>query len=132
MRAVIISSVLMIVLIMAIAADAYYINSISTEMLDLAFALPSEYDYIKSLEQKDIEKYKTKINKLAAEWEKNALRINLVSRFTDYERIDSSIYSMKEYFFSGYYADYITARRKLIAALEKQKQNELPIFENIF
>jgi len=132
MRAVIISAVLMLILIVIIAADAYYVNSVSTEMLDLTFALPSEFGYINNLDEKDIEKQKTEINKLASKWEQNALRINLVSRYTDYERIDSAIYSLKEYFFAGYYADYITARRKLIAALEKQKQNELPIFENIF
>ena len=132
MRAVIISAALLIILIIVISADAYYVNSLSTEMLDLAFALPSEYEYINNLDEKEIEIFKTEINKLTAKWEQHALRINLVSRYTDYERINSSMYSLKEYFFAGYYADYITARRKLIAALEKQKQNELPLFENIF
>ena len=132
MRAVIISAALLVILIIIISADAYYVNSLSTEMLDLTFALPSEYEYINNLDEKEIEIFKTEINKLTAKWEQNALRINLVSRYTDYERINSAMYSLKEYFFAEYYADYITARRKLIAALEKQKQNELPIFENIF
>jgi len=101
-------------------------------MLDMTFALPSEYDYINSLDEKDIEKYKTEINKLAAKWEKNAFRLNLVSKYSDFERVNSAVYSLKEYFFAGYYADYTAARKKLIAALEKQKQNELPILENIF
>jgi len=101
-------------------------------MLDLIFALPSEYDYINSLDEDDIEKYKIEINKLTAKWEQNSLRINLVSRFTDFERINSAVYSLKEYFFAGYYADYLTSRKRLISALEKQKQNELPILENIF
>jgi len=132
MRSVIISSALLLALIIAISANAYYINSISTEMLDLAFALPSEYDYIISLEEKDIEKYKTEINKLAAKWEKHALSVNLVSKYSDFERVNSALYSMKDYFFTGYYTDYAVARKKLIAALEKQKQNELPVLENIF
>ena len=132
MRSVIISSVLLVILIIAISVNAYYVNSVSTEMLDLIFALPSEYNYINSLDEQEIEKYKTEINKLAAKWEKNSLRINLVARFTDFERINSAVYSLKEYFFAGYYADYAAARKKLIAALEKQKQNELPILENIF
>ena len=132
MRSVIISSALLLLLIIAISINAYYVNSISTEMLDLTFALPSEYDYISSLDDNEIEKYKTEINKLAAKWEKNSFRISLVIKYTDLERVNSAVYSLKEYFFAGYYADYATARKKLIAALEKQKQNELPIFENIF
>jgi len=132
MRSVIISSALLLVLIIAISANAYYINSISTEMLDLTFALPSEYDYITSLDEKDIEKYKTQINKLTAKWEKHAMRINLVSKYSDFERVNTAIYSLKEYFFTGYYTEYAATRKKLIAALEKQKQNELPVLENIF
>jgi len=132
MRAVIISVALMVILIIAVSTDAYYVNSLSTEMLDIVFSLPSEYDYINSLDEKEIEKHKTEINKLAAKWEQNSLHINLVTRFTDYERLNSATYSLKEYFFAGYYADYLTERKKLIAALEKQKQNELPILENIF
>ena len=132
MRSVIISSALLLILIVVISINAYYVNSVSTEMLDLAFSLPSEYDYINSLNEQDIEKYKTEINKLAAKWEKNAMKISLVSRYSDFERVNSAVYSLKEYFFAGYYADYTAARKKLIAALEKQKQNELPIFENIF
>jgi len=132
MRSVIISSALLIILITAISINAYYVNSVSTEMLDLTFALPSEHEYINRLDETDIEKYKTEINKLAAKWEKNSFNISLVIRYTDFERVNSAVYSLKEYFFAGYYADYITARKKLVAALEKQKQNELPIFENIF
>ena len=132
MRSVIISSALLLILIISISANAYYINSISTEMLDLTFALPSEYEYINSLDEKDIEKYKTEINKLTAKWEKHAMRINLVTKYSDFERINTAMYSMKEYFFAGIYTDYTAARKRLIFALEKQKQNELPILENIF
>jgi len=132
MRAVIISSSLLVILIIAIAVNAYYINSVSTEMLDLTFSLPSEYDYMNNLDENEIEKYKTEINKLTAKWEKNSSRISLVSRYSDFERVNSSIYSMKEYFFAEQYADYAASRKKLIAALEKQKHNELPVFENIF
>jgi len=85
-----------------------------------------------NLSDGEIEKYKTEINKLAAKWEKNSMRISLVSRYSDFERVNSAVYSVKEYFFAGYYADYAAARKKLIAALEKQKQNELPVLENIF
>jgi len=132
MRSVIISSTLLFILIIAISINAYYINSISTEMLDLTFSLPSEYDYINNLNDTDIEKYKTQINKLTAKWEKNAAKISLTTKYTDFERINSSIYALKEYFFTGYYTDYAVCREKLISALEKQKQNELPIPENIF
>jgi len=132
MRSVIISSVLLIILIIAISINAYYINSVSTEMLDLIFSLPSEYDYIKNLDEKDVEKYKTEINKLAAKWEENSFKISLVSKYADFDRAASSVYNMKEYFFAGQYGDYIAARKRLISALEKQKQNELPIIENIF
>ena len=132
MRSVIISSALLLVLIIVISVNSYYVNSVSTEMLDMTFALPSEYDYISNLDEKDIEKYKTDINKLTAKWEEHALRINLVSKYSDFERINTAIHSMKDYFFAGYYADYASARKRLIAALEKQKQNELPVFENIF
>ena len=132
MRSVIISSLLMIILIIAISINAYYINSTSTEMLDMIFALPSEYNYISDLDEKTIEKYKTEINNLAAKWEKNARRISYVSRYSDFESVNSSVYLVKEYFFAGEYAHYAAARKKLIAALEKQKQNELPTFDNIF
>jgi len=132
MRSVIISSVLLAILIIAISVNSYYINSVSTEMLDLTFSLPSEYDYIKSLNEKEVEKYKTEINKLAAKWEKNSFKISLVSKYGDFDRVASAVYYMKEYFFSSQYGDYIAARKRLIAALEKQKQNELPILENIF
>jgi len=132
MRSVIISSALLILLIIAISANAYYINAVSTEMLDMTFALPSDYDYIISLDGKEIEQYKTQINKLVAKWEKHALRINLVSKYSDFERVNANIYSIKEYFFAGYYTDYAAARKRLISALEKQKQNELPVLENIF
>ena len=132
MRSVIISSVLLLILIIGISANAYYVNSVSTEMLDMVFALPSEYNYIINLDEKDIEKYKTEINKLTAKWEKNALRLNLVTKYSDFERINTALSSLKEYFFTGYYTEYAAARKRLIAALERQKQNELPILENIF
>ena len=132
MRSVIISSLLLLLLIIAISINAYYVNSVSTEMLDLTFSLPSEYDYLCNLEEKDIEQYKTEINKLTAKWEKNAFKISLVARYSDFERVNSGVYSVKEYFFAGQYADYTTARKKLITALEKQKSNELPVLENIF
>jgi hypothetical protein len=132
MRSVIISSALLIILIVAISANAYYVNSLSTEMLDMTFALPSEFEYISSLDETEIEKYKTEINKLVAKWEKHAVRINLVSKYSDFDRVNSNIYSMKEYFFTGFYTDYAAARKRLIAALEKQKQNELPVLENVF
>jgi len=132
MRSVIISSVLLIILIVAIAVNAYYINKISTEMLDLVFSLPSEYEYINGLDETEVEKYKTEINKLSSKWVENSFRISLVTRYSDFERVNSAVYSLKEYFFAEHYADYAAARQKLIAALEKQKQNELPIFENIF
>jgi hypothetical protein len=132
MRSVIISSALLLVLVVSIAANAYYINSISTEMLDLTFALPSDYGYMADLGDSEREEYKTAINKLLAKWEKNAFRISLVSRYSDYERINSSVHSLKEYFFAGQYAEYASERKKLIAALEKQKNNELAKFENIF
>ena len=132
MRSVILSAVLLIILIIAISINAYYVNSVSTEMLDLAFSLPSEYDYLMGLEAKEIEEYKTGINKLEAKWEKNAFKISLVTRYSDFERVNSNVYALKEYFFAGQYADYTTARKKLITALEKQKSNELPVLENIF
>ena len=132
MRSVVISSALLLILIIAISANAYYVNSISTEMLDMVFALPSECDYIINLDEKDIEKYKTEINKLAAKWEQHAMRLNLVSKYSDYERINTAVYDLKDYFFAGHYANYAAARDRLIAALEKQKQNELPVLENIF
>ena len=122
----------MLVLILAIAANAYYVNSLSTDMLDMTFALPAEFEYLCNLDEKDIQKYKTDINKLTAKWEDHALRINLVSKYSDFERINTAVYSLKDYFFAGYYADYAAARKRLIAALEKQKQNELPVLENIF
>ena len=132
MRAVIISSALLLILIIAIAINAYYINSVSTEILDLTFALPSEYYYINSLDETEIEKYKTEINKIEEKWIKNSQRISYVSRYSDFDNVNTAVYSLKEYFFAGQYADYITARKKLIAALEKQKRNELPLIENIF
>ncbi|MCL2095857.1 MAG: DUF4363 family protein [Oscillospiraceae bacterium] len=132
MRSVIISAALMILIIAAISVNSYYINSVSTEMLNLTFALPSEYNYIDNLDEKNIEKYKTEINKLEVKWEKNASRISYVSKYSDFERVNTALYNLKEYFFAGEYAEYAAARKRLIAALEKQKQNELPLLENIF
>ena len=131
MRSVIISSVLLAILIISIAVNAYYVNSLSTELLDMIFLLPGEYGYIRSLNDEEIESLKSEINKISAKWDKNAFRISLVSRYTDFDRTNSAVYSVKEYFFAGCYADYIVARKKLIAALEKQKYNELPNIENI-
>ena len=121
----------MIILIIAISANAYYVNSLSTELLDMIFLLPGEYNYINSLSGEEIESLKSEINIIAAKWDKNAFRINLVSRYSDFDRTNSAVYALKEYFFAGYYADYIVARKKLISALEKQKHNELPNLENI-
>ena len=131
MRSVIISSVLLVILIIAISINAYFVNSFSTELLDMIFLLPGEYNYIYSLNDEEIEALKTEINKIAAKWEKNSVKINLVSKYSDFERTNSSMYALKEYFFSGYYADYLVARKRLIAALEKQKHNELPNLDNI-
>ena len=132
MRSVVISSILLAILIISIAVNAYYINAVSTELLDMTFSLPSEYNYINSLSPSEIEQCKTDINKLAVKWEKNSLKIGLVSKYPDFERVNASLYSLKEYFFAGAYADYIAARQRLISALEKQKHNELPNLENIF
>ena len=131
MRSVIISSVLLVILIVAISANAYYVNSLSTELLDMIFLLPSEYNYIYSLNDDEIEALKSEVNKIYAKWEKNAVKLTLVSRYTDFIRTNSAMYSLKEYFFAGYYADYLVARKNLIAALEKQKLNELPNLENV-
>ena len=132
MRSVIISSVLLAILIIVISINAYYVNSVSTEMLDMTFSLPSEYNYITSLSRENIESCKTDINKLVKKWEDNTLKISLASKYSDFERVNTAVYALKEYFFSEYYGDYITARNRLISALEKQKHNELPNFENIF
>jgi len=101
-------------------------------MLDMVFALPSDYDYIINSDEKDVEKYKTEINKLTEKWENHSFRLNLVTKYSDFERVNTALYSMKEYFFTGYYTDYAVMRKRLISALEKQKQNELPVLENIF
>ncbi|MCL2772063.1 MAG: DUF4363 family protein [Oscillospiraceae bacterium] len=132
MRSVIISSLLLIILIISIGVNAYYVNSVSTEMLDMTFSLPSEYNYINSLSKEKIEICKTDINKLIAKWEKNSLKISLAAKYSDFERVNTAVYSLRDYFFSEYYGDYIAARKRLIAALEKQKHNELPNWENIF
>ena len=132
MRSVIISSVLLVIMIVAIAINAYYINSVSTEMLDMIFALPSEYFYITGLDETETEKYKTEINKIEEKWAKNSLRISYVARYSDFDNVNTALNSLKEYFFAGEYAQYLTARKKLISALEKQKRNELPLWENIF
>ena len=131
MRSVIISSVLLIILIVLISVNAYYVNSLSTELLDMVFLLPGEYNYIDTLAAEEIEALKSEINEIAAKWEKNTFRINLVLRYSDFDRTNSAVYALKEYFFAGRYADYILARKRLIAALEKQKHNELPSLENI-
>jgi len=131
-KSVIISSVLMVVLIVAVAFNAYYINRVSTELLDMLFALPSEYGHITSLEEAELEGFKSDINIIAVTWEKNSPRICAVTRYSDFERVNSAVYGLREYFFSGNYSQYLTERRKLITALEKQKNNEMPNFENIF
>ena len=132
MRSVIISSVLLIILIIAISFNSYYINSVSTELLDMIFALPSEYHFILELDAPELENYKSEINKIEASWEKNSRRICAVTRYSDFERTNSSVCQLKEYFFAGNYSEYLAARKKLISALEKQKHNELPSLENIF
>ena len=131
-KSVIISSALMVMLIASISFNAYYINSVSTELLDMIFALPSEYEYIVKLEQSKLEEFKSDINTLSVIWEKNSRRICIVTRYSDFERVNSAIYGLREYFFAANYSQYLTERKKLIAALEKQKNNELPSFENIF
>ena len=132
MRSVIISSALLVILIIAIAFNSYYINSVSTGLLDMIFALPTEYYSILNLDAPELENYKSDINKITAEWDKNSGRICAVTRYSDFERINSSVYGLKEYFFAGNYSEYLAARKRLITALEKQKHNELPNLENIF
>ena len=132
MRSVIIASALLVIMITGIAFNAYYINSVSTELLDMIFALPSEHNYINNLSEQELEQFKSEINKIAAEWEKNSGRICAVTRYSDYERINIAVYGLKEYFFAGNYSEYLMARKKLITALEKQKHNEMPNIENIF
>ena len=132
MRSVIISAVLLALMITAIAINSYYINSVSTELLDMIFALPSEYNYIINLDERELENFKSDINKISAEWEKNSRRICAVTRYSDFERTNRAVCELKEYFFAGSYANYLAARRQLIFALEKQKVNELPNLENIF
>lgn len=131
MRSVIISSILLVILIVSISLNAYYVNSISTELLDMIFLLPGEYKYINSLTDEEIEALKSEINEISEKWEKNTFRITLVLRYSDFDRTNSAMHALREYFFAGYYADYILARKKLISALEKQKHNELPNLENI-
>ena len=131
-KSVIISGILMLVLIIAISFNAYYINNVSTELLDMIFALPSEYGYIVTLEEAELENFKSDINKIALTWEKNSRRICAVTRYSDFERVNSAIYGLKEYFFAENYSQYLTERKKLISALERQKNNEMPSFENIF
>jgi hypothetical protein len=82
MRSVIISSALFIILVIAIAVNSYYINSVSTELLDMIFALPSEYNYIIKLGERELEGFKSEINKIEAEWEKNSGRICAVTRWS--------------------------------------------------
>ena len=132
MRSVIISAALLIIMIIGISINSYYINNISTELLDMIFALPSEYNYIINLNEKELENFKSDINKISAEWEKNARRICAVTRYSDFERTNTAVINLKEYFFAENYAEYLTTRKKLIAALEKQKVNEMPNLENIF
>ena len=131
-KSVIIASALLIIMIIAIAGNAYYIHTVSTGLLDMVFALPSEYNYINNLDAQEIENLKSDINKIAAKWEKNARRICAVTRYSDFERVNSQISGLKEYFFAWNYSEYLAARKKLIAALEKQKLNEVPNLENIF
>lgn len=131
MRSVIISASLFVILSVVIIFNAYYINSISTELLDMIFSLPSEYEYIKNLDISELERFKTEINEIVNTWEKNAFRISLVTKYQDFERINLAVYSLKDYFFSGYYEHYVVSRDNLIIALEKQKHNELANLENI-
>lgn len=131
MRSVIISASLLTLLSVGIIFNSYYINSISTELLDMVFSLPSDYEYMKNLDRKEIERFKTEINQIIDKWEKNLFRISLVTKYQDFERINLAIYSLKDYFFSEYYEHYIFSRNKLIIALEKQKHNELANLENI-
>jgi len=98
----------------------------------MIFALPSEYNYIINLNTKELENFKSEINKIAAEWMQHSRRICAVTRYSDFERTNTAIHNLKEYFFAGNYAEYLATRKKLIAALEKQKVNELPNLENIF
>ena len=131
MRSVIISVSLFTLLSVFIIFNAYYINSMSTELLDLIFSVPSDYEYLINLDTAEFEKYKAKINQIVDKWEKNAFRVSLVTKYQDFERINLGVYSLKNYFFSGSYDNYMLTRDKLIIALEKQKQNELANLENI-
>ena len=131
MRSVRISVSLLLLLCVFIIFNAYYINSLSTELLDMIYSLPSDYNYIMDLDAAQYEQYKSKINQIADKWERNALRVSLVTKYQDFERVNLGVYSLKDYFFAQSYIDYILARDKLIIALEKQKQNELANLENI-
>jgi len=131
MRSLIISVSLLALLSIFIISNAYFINSMSTELLDIIYSLPSDYNYIKNLDTAEFENYKAKINQIVDKWEKKAFRVSLVTKYTDFERVNLGVYSLRDYFFTEYFEDYILTRDKLIIALEKQKQNELANLENI-
>ena len=131
MRSVIISGSLLLLLAVFIIFNAYYINSLSTELLDMIYSLPSDHEYITNLTSAEFEVYKVKINQIVNKWEKNMFKVSLVTKYQDFERVNINIYSLKSYFFIESYDNYILTRDKLITALERQKQNELANLENI-
>jgi len=131
MRSVIISGSLLLLLAVFIIFNAYYINSLSTELLDMIYSLPSDYEYITNLTAAEFEGYKVKINQIVNKWEKNMFKVSLVTKYQDFERVNINIYSLKSHFFIESYDNYILTRDKLIVALERQKQNELANLENI-
>ena len=132
MRSVIIAAAMLAVMITGIAVNSYYINSVSTELLDMIYALPSEYNHIISLGARELEDFKSDINEITAKWQKNVRRICAVTHYSEFARTNTAVYNLREYFFAESYAEYLAARVQLIAALEKLKVNEMPNLENIF
>lgn len=132
MRSLRISCALLAALIIFIGFNSYYINSFSSAMLDRLYMLPCDPDTLKESEKLTFERVKADINAILQEWENHSARLGFSVRFSDFERVNVALISMREYFFAKRYADYTVMRLRAIIALEKQKQNELPNFDNIF
>lgn len=132
MRSVVISGTLIGITVISIILNAVYMYNFSTNLLDIVFSLPSEISSIEEMSENEIEECKQKINKIKKDWEDNTFYNTFISKFGEFEKTNTCVTNLREYFFSGEYGLYLAERLALIQRIEKQKHNEIPNIENIF
>ena len=131
MRSLISAGCFIFIMLFLIIINSYYVNKSSTELLDMIYSLPSDAGDLNNADAAEFLAFRVRINEIVTAWEKFERHLKFVARYSDYEKIHTALLSLRDCFESGDAGGYLSARSKLITALERQKSNELPSLDNI-